>query len=56
MPQLCFGDIQRAGGSLVHTDVMLASAARDDDDEAEDEAPQSYIYTLPIVRLSGCYW
>ena len=42
----------------------------DDDDDADDDAvgdddaggadgdevPQFYIYKLPIVRLSGCYW
>ena len=30
----------------------------DHDDVGDDgeEVPQFYIYKLPIVRLSGCYW
>ena len=56
VPQLCFGGIQGVGCSLAHTDVMLASAARDDDDDTGDEVPPFYIYKLPIVRFSGCYW
>ena len=39
-------------------------AGDDDDDVGDDDAggdggdevPQFYIYKLPIVRLSGCYW
>ena len=28
----------------------------DDDDGHGEEVPPFYIYKLPIVRLSGCYW
>ena len=56
VPQLCLGGIQKIGVCHVHTDVILASGARDDDDDDGHEVPPFYIYKLPIDRLSGCYW
>ena len=39
--------------------MKMKNETMDDDDDDGDhgeEVPHFYIYELPIVRLSGCYW